>query len=193
MVPRLLSGVVERRLRDRRIAQLPELVDVFARELRAGANLHAAISAAAADWSTTGSGLAEVVARTASGERLVDAIDRWAAAFDHPDADLIRAVLNLGAGTGGALAGALERAAVTLRERAGLRDEVRALTAQTRVSASMLAVAPVGFLVLVMSIDPANAAVMVRTGLGRACLVTGLMLDAVGLVWMRRLVVVAAR
>ena len=163
------------------------MLDVLARELRGGRNLHEAIRTASAMASLKGLGLDTLVARFASGERLVEALDRWAGELDHPDGDLVRAVVSLGSVTGGALAGSMERAALTLRERAGLIDEVRVLTAQTRASAMVLFVAPIGFLVLLVTLDPASSAAVFTTGVGRLCVVLGLLLNVAGFAWMRRL------
>lgn len=175
------------------ISQLPEMLDVLARELRAGRNLHEAIQTASTLPSLHSLGLDTLVTRFASGERLVEALDRWASALNHPDGDLVRAVVSLGSVTGGALAGSMERAALTLRERAGLVDEVRVLTAQTRASAMLLFVAPIGFLVLLLMLDPASSAAVFTTGLGQLCVVLGLVLDVVGFVWMRWLVASVTR
>lgn len=183
----------ERRRRLTAISQLPEMLDVLARELRAGRNLHEAIQTASTLPSLHSLGLDTLVTRFASGERLVEALDRWASALNHPDGDLVRAVVSLGSVTGGALAGSMERAALTLRERAGLVDEVRVLTAQTRASAMLLFVAPIGFLVLLLMFDPASSAAVFTTGLGQLCVVLGLVLDVVGFVWMRWLVASVTR
>ena len=192
----VVRGTTVNRAERRRLAaisQLPEMLDVLARELRAGRNLHEAIQAASMLPSLYGLGLDTLVARFASGERLVEALDRWAGALNHPDGDLVRAVVSLGSVTGGALAGSMERAALTLRERAGLVDEVRVLTAQTRASAMLLFVAPIGFVVLLSMFDPASSAVVFTTGAGQLCLGLGLVLDVVGFVWMRWLVATVTR
>ena len=186
-----VGGVTVNRSQQRRrlaaIGQLPEMLDVLARELRGGRNLHEAIQTASSMTSLRGLGLDTLVTRFASGERLVEALDRWAGELNHPDGDLVRAVVSLGSVTGGALAGSMERAALTLRERAGLVDEVRVLTAQTRASAMVLFVAPIGFLVLLLTLDPASSAAVFTTGTGQICVVLGLLLNVVGFAWMRRL------
>lgn len=183
----------EKRRRLAAIGQLPEMLDVLARELRSGRNLHEAIQAASALPALQALGLDTLVTRFASGERLVEALDRWASTLNHPDGDLVRAVVSLGSVTGGALAGSMERAALTLRERAGLIDEVKVLTAQTRASAMLLFLAPIGFLVLLLTLDPASSAAVFTTGLGQLCVVAGLILNVVGFVWMRWLVASVTR
>ncbi len=193
----VVRGVTVSRAEQRRrvaaISQLPEMLDVLVRELRGGRNLHEAIQTASSVPPLHSLGLDTLVTRFASGERLVEALDRWAGELNHPDGDLVRAVVSLGSVTGGALAESMERAALTLRERAGLVDEVRVLTAQTRASAMLLFVAPIGFLVLLLMLDPASSAAVFTTGLGQLCVALGLVLDVLGFVWMRWLVASVTR
>jgi tight adherence protein B len=193
VVHRLWLMMGRSRRRRRLIAALPELVDLIARALRGGANLQLAMAEAAASEGPASESLRAVLARVAAGERLGDGVDRWAAGLTHPDADMVRAVLRLGGSTGGALAVSLERTAATLRERTALADEIRALTAQARASSLVVALAPLGFLGVVVTVDRDSAAVLFTTPLGFACLLTGLLLDAAGIVWMSQIAAAVAR
>lgn len=174
--------------RERRLerAELAGILEEVARELRAGRNLHGALAAAAAAHPAA-VGLRAALRRADSGEALLVALDRWAQGLAHPDGDLVRAVLGFGTATGGSLAQALDRAAATLRERASRRQEIRVLTAQARLSAVVLALAPVGFVFVVSTIDRSGAGVLFTTTLGRVCLVAGILLDGAGFIWMRHL------
>jgi len=192
-VHRLWLMMGSSRRRRRLIGALPELVDLIARGLRGGANLQLSMADAAASDGPASESLRAVLARVEAGERLGDGVDRWAAGLAHPDADMVRAVLRLGESTGGALAVSLERTAATLRERTALADEIKALTAQTRASSLVVALAPLGFLGVVVTVDRDSAAVLFTTPLGFACLVIGLLLDAAGIIWMSRIAAAVAR
>lgn len=174
------------RARRREVAQLPEVLHLLARALRAGRTLHHAIGHVATD-PAAGEGFRHAARRVDDGAPVRVEIDRWAAALGHPDADLVRAVVNTGASTGSALAASFDRAAATLRERADLQREIRALTAQARASALLLTIAPLAFLVVVAVADPAVVGAGLASGPGRLALVVGVMLDLAGWVWMRRL------
>jgi tight adherence protein B len=180
----------DRRRRARRTAaeleRLPGICLALARELRAGRSLHLGLRAVAADAGLTTSGLAEVVRRSDAGEPVAVALAGWVDRLDHPDARLVRAVLVIGDATGVALAGSLDRAAASMRERADLRAEVRALTAQSRASAALLTVAPFGFLALMASVDRTVLTAGLTSPLGGAALVVGGGLDGLGWWWMRR-------
>ncbi len=191
--PTISQQIFRRRHRRRLIGGLPDLVELVARGLRGGANLSGALTDAASGDGSAAASLRSALDRVSRGGRLGDSIDRWADHIDHPDADLVRAVIRFGDQTGGALAGSLDRAAATLRERAALVEEVRALTAQTRASSLVVALAPLGFLGVVATVDAESAIVLFTTPLGLGCLIAGLVLDGLGVVWMIRIAGSVAR
>ena len=166
---------------------LPLVLELLARELRAGATVPVALRTIA-DAEPAADSLRPIVERVDRGALVGDELDRWAAGFDTDDARLARSVLRLGLSTGAALADSLDRLGATVRDRVELDDELRALTAQSRASAVVLALAPAAFLLILGLIDPGMLVPLVSTSLGWLCLVVGLLLDAFGFWWMRRLV-----
>jgi tight adherence protein B len=166
---------------------------MIARSLRGGANLRGALADATAHDTPAARSLRSVTSRVGAGERLGDALDAWAGRLEDPDADLARAVLRLGDATGAPVAGSLEQAATSLRDRAALAAEIQALSSQARLSAIVIGVAPLAFLTVSAAVDPTSAAFLVTTRFGLVCLVAGLGLDAIGVRWMRRLGLGVAR
>ena len=57
----------------------------------------------------------------------------------------------------------------------------------------LLFVAPIGFLILLLTLDPASSAAVFTSGLGQLCVALGLVLDVLGFVWMRWLVASVTR
>jgi len=166
---------------------LPEMLELLARSLRGGADLHLALKDLATSGNAAGRSLAPVLRRVEAGGRLGESLDQWVVDLGHRDASVVRAVVRLGDSTGGSMAPAFDRAAATIRERSALRGEIRSLTSQSRASAMVIALSPVGFLVVVAATDPKTSHVLFSTAIGRACLVGGLFLDGLGLLWMSRL------
>jgi len=166
---------------------LPEMLELLARSLRGGAGLHLALGDLAKSGNRAGQSLGPVLRRVEAGGRLGESLDQWVVELGHRDASVVRAVVLLGDSTGGSMAPALDRAAATIRERSALRDEIRALTSQSRASAMVIAASPVGFLAVVAVTDPKTSHVLFSTSIGRACLMGGLFLDGLGLLWMSRL------
>ncbi|HZQ28105.1 MAG TPA: type II secretion system F family protein [Acidimicrobiales bacterium] len=170
------------RLLERALAPFLEAV---ARGLRSGASLRMALAEAGG---LSGGRLAEEVrAVMAHGPPLVSALEAWARWRPLPGVRLCVAALCLGAEAGGAQAAAVDGVATTLRQRAAAQDEAAALAAQARLSAWLIAAAPLGFGLLTSVADARNAAFLFRTPAGLAVLLAGLALDGAGAVWMVRL------
>lgn len=190
--PKVGGGVAAwwagRRAHARDLESLPDAVDALASALRSG---QAPGLALAATSSVAPPGLAAqlraAAEATGRGVPLADAVDRWAATSDLDGVALVAAAVSVTARAGGEVGRSLASVADTLRERRALRREVRALSAQARLSATVLALAPLGFAVVSVGIDPASARFLLGTPLGIACLVGGATLDTAGWVWMRRI------
>lgn len=179
-----LGGRADRRLE----AALPEALESVARSLRSGASLRLALAESAGGATgRLGDDLARVVAASSAGAPLVETLDDWGVRRPVPGVRLAVAALALGAETGGAQAGAVDGVAETLRSRLAVAAEVRALSSQARLSALVIAAAPVAFALLATGTDGRTAGFLFRTPAGLACLAGGLALDAVAAVWMHRL------
>lgn len=169
------------------IERLSPLLYALSRELRAGATVHAAVDAVAHDPAVAGPEFAELARRVAAGAPVVDQLDRWATRLDHPDAELVRAVLALGVTTGSALAATLDRAAGRLADRFELQREIRTLGAPARASALVLTIAPVGFLALLASVDDRIIDTILTHPVAGGCVLAGLVINLFGWLWMRHL------
>ena len=173
---------------------LPEALEAMARSLRSGASLPVAIDeASAAIGPPLARGLYDVAAVAARGRPLAATIDRWASTTRGEGVPLAAAALGLAAELGGTAARSLDGVADTLRDRGAVRNEVRALSTQARASAAVIALAPVAFSVVVALADPSSVAFLVTTPVGFTCLVSGIALDILGGLWMRRIVRRAGR
>jgi tight adherence protein B len=96
-------------------------------------------------------------------------------------------VLTVALEAGGAPARAVDGVASTLRERAEVDREMRALATQARASAVVITVAPLAFATLGVVGDERTAHFLLRTPAGLGCLAAGVALDAVGAWWMARI------
>ena len=181
---------------DARVEQaLPGALEAVARSLRSGASLRQAVEEAGAGARGGGRALAAELSRAAAeaaqGASLVGALEAVAVRRPLPGVRLGVAALCLGAETGGAQARAVDGVAATVRERQAVAAELRALSSQARISALVIGLAPIGFGFFAAATDPRTADFMLHTPAGLILLVAGLVLDALGWLWMQHLAKVA--
>ena len=108
-----------------------------------------------------------------------------------PDLAVVRQTLEAAATFGGATASTVQSGANLLRERAAVRAEAAAHSAQARLSARVLTLVPVGFAAWSASVSRGFRAAL-TTPAGMTAAATGALLNLAGWAWMRRIVRSAA-
>ncbi len=162
-------------------ADLIGALDAVASSLRSGATVPGAVAEAG-----PGTALGPLAAAVARGVPLGPALEDWVATTPDPGAGLAAAVLTLAADLGGRAAEAVDGVLATLRSRAVVAAEARALAAQAAASVLVLVAAPAVFGALSVTIDE-RVARYFASPLGVLTLVAAAGLDAAGALWMRRL------
>jgi tight adherence protein B len=183
--------IVRRRNRRRDQAtqeRLAEAVSLIASAMRAGRSLQQAIELAATELDPLlGSTFRRLADRTGLGDPMDEAIDAWARDVGGPDARLVAGVLKLHRRTGGSLAVSLENLARTLRDRRASSRELESLTAQARLSATILGLLPIGFFLFLSAIARRDLEVAYETPTGVAAIAVGFGLQGAAYVWIRHL------
>jgi tight adherence protein B len=169
-------------------AAVPDTLERIGSELRSGGTVATAIAGVANGTGVLASDAARVVARVRLGSGLPDALHSWARERPAFGVDVAAGALALSATVGAPAAGALDGLASSLRARLSVIAEARALSAQARYSALVIGVAPVVYLAGSAIVDPRSVHVLVGTGAGRMCLVSGLGLELLGAAWMRAII-----
>ncbi len=174
------------RARRKIAAAVPDLLDRCAIELRGGGTVHTALDGCSAGDGPLGGDVRRVCGRIAVGASITEALDQWTRERDAPGVRAAAGALALAASVGGACADALEALAASLRARLAVIAEAEAMSAQARLSAVVVGVAPIGFLAWSAVVDPGPLRVLTGSFAGRLCLVAALVLEALALVWSRR-------
>jgi tight adherence protein B len=128
-----------------------------------------------------------VIRETRINIPLEDALDNLVQRVGGEELDLVVTAVLIQRQVGGNLAEVLERISETIRQRVRLRGEVRALTAQGRLSGWIVGLLPVALLLLVELIDPPYVAPLLQPG-GRGLLLAAAVLEGIGALIIRRLV-----
>ena len=176
----------------RREDQLADAVDALVSAIRAGMSVPQAFAYAAEESEPPlADDLASLVSAVELGVPFRDALARWADRVGTDDARLVAAALELHRRTGGDLPAVLAQLTTSVRERVAAARDLRAMTAQARLSGAILGMLPIGFFAFlwVTSRDEIRGAL--GTPAGITCVVLGLALDGLAFLWIRRLLVVA--
>lgn len=169
------------------LAQLPDTIALLASTVRAGHSLLQGFEQVAHESiEPTRSAIEQVVREIGVGASQNEAIERLAARFPSEDLDLIVASINVQHEVGGSLAQSLDDMAGTLRERQRIDGDIKALTAQQRYSAYVLALLPVCVAAALFFISRDYIILLFEGTLRFAAIAAGLMV-VLGFMLMRRL------
>lgn len=171
--------------RTRFAEQLDDTLQLIAGNLRAGYGLLQAIDGLARDADApTSEEFARVVNETRIGRDLGDALNGTAQRMRSDDFVWAAQAIAVNRETGGNLAEVLQHVAGTIRERNQIRRQVKALSAEGRLSAMILIALPIVVFIAVLIIQPGYLSTFFQSPIGIAALVLAVILMIVGSVWM---------
>ena len=189
VAPQLYLGVVGARRRRAFEDKLPDTLQITAASLSAGYSLGQALDGVVKEGSEP---MAAEIGRALAASRLGVPVERTlqdvADRMGSKDFAWVVMAIRVQREVGGNLAGVLSTVSATMRERAGMRRHVQALSAEGRLSAYILLALPIflGGYMLVANrtyIEP-----LYTTGIGLVMLAAGVLLMSVGSFVMSRMV-----
>jgi len=186
-------GLVERFLAARRIeavrVQMTGALLAMSTSVRAGLSLSQAMASAGERTpAPLGDELTRVSGELALGGTMEAALRGLERRIPLPEMRMLVAGLELARSTGASLAPLLDRLAETLRERERLRGQLRAMTAQGRMSGWVVGLVPVALLGVMGIIDPEFVRPLFSTPIGWALLGVAVFLECLGAIAIRAVI-----
>lgn len=170
---------------------MPASLQLLAGSLSAGFSLPQAIDAVAREGAEPLAGeFGRAVAESRLGVPIEDALDSIADRMDSVDFRWVVMAVRVQREVGGNLAEVLGTVAQTMRDRASLRRQVRALSAEGRLSAYVLIGLPIGMTAYLFLFRRAYLEPLYTQVLGIVMIVIALLLLVVGSFWMKKVVTV---
>jgi len=167
--------------------QLPDMLQLLAGSLRAGYSLMQGVEAVAQEVAEPmGGELRRVLAESRLGRPLEESLEDMADRLDSRDFSWAVMAVRIQREVGGNLAELLSTVAETMIARERLRREVRALTAEGRISAIILALLPIGLGLVMYSINREYMNVLLHDSFGQVLLIGAAILAGVGFYWMKK-------
>lgn len=184
----ILSRKIERR-KSVFLSQLPETLQLLAGSLQAGYAFMQGLDTLVQETSPpTSSEFGRVLTETRLGNPVEDSMSAMADRLDSDDFRWVVLAINIQRQVGGNLAVLLQTVASTLREREQVRRQIKVLSAEGRLSASILTVLPFLLAGYISVVNPAYIGALITETLGRVMIVGALMLMGIGILWMRKIV-----
>jgi tight adherence protein B len=180
-------------LRKRRLAafeeQFPEAVDMIARALRAGHGLGSALQMISEEMEDP---LAEEFGRTFAdysyGKSLDQALGGLIRRVNLQDLKFFATAVVMQRETGGNLTEVLDNISHIIRDRFRLKRQIKALSAEGRLSGYILSLMPPVLLVILWFVSPSYLSIMFSHPLGKTLLLTGVGFQVAGMLVIKRLI-----
>ncbi|MBX9800722.1 MAG: type II secretion system F family protein [Burkholderiaceae bacterium] len=170
------------------VRQLPAFLDTMVRLTIVGNSLESAFQATVL---TTEEPLRELLDRSnrlvQAGMDLEHALVQKARVFRLQELELIAAVIGVALRFGGRADTVLERMAAFMRDREYSQNELVALSSETRLSAWILGLLPIGLGVFMVIFNNSMFVTMLEDPTGKNLLIFAVVLEAVGAYWLYRL------
>jgi tight adherence protein B len=170
--------------------QLPGVIELVATSLRAGLSIRAALLQVSRQSSNPiAQELAILERMQRIGIPLSVALAEWAKRIPIDDIRLIGFTIGVSSASGGNLADALDRLANACRQRLIVEEKIDALTAQGRLQAWVMVALPLLLALALTLIDPSSMVSLWTTDAGHLVIALVLALELLGMLWIRRLIV----
>lgn len=181
------------RVRSRRVAkfvaQLPDALDIIVRSMNSGHPLATAIALVGREMpDPIGSEFGILSDQLTFGSELDDAMLRMVDRVGADELNLLAVTVSVQRSTGGNLSEILENLSGMIRDRAMLRNKIRAISAEGRITAMIMAAFPLLLYLMISSLVPTYFDPVWDSGYGTTVVVSIIVLMSFGLLILYKLV-----
>ncbi|MBA2528958.1 MAG: VWA domain-containing protein [Euzebyales bacterium] len=189
LAAKVLLDLRARRRRSAFCGQLGDTLQMLAGSLRTGYGLLQAIDAVARESDApTCDEFRRIVLEARLGRDLATTLRALSARINSEDFEWVVQAIEIHHDIGGDLAEVLDEVASTIRERAQVFRQVRALSAEGRLSAAILLALPFVVIGGISITNPSYMDELFSTSVGLSLLAGGAVLMSVGALWLRKIV-----
>jgi tight adherence protein B len=166
--------------------QLPDVLQLVAGALRSGFSLSQSLDTVVREGEQPASEeFSRALAEARFGAEIEDAMDRIAERMRCTDLAWVVMAIRIQRSVGGNLAEVLMTTVATMRERAAMRRQVKALSAEGRLSGRILICLPIFVVLFVQLTNPTYLAPLWHKTTGIICFAVAVTLEVVGSLWIK--------
>jgi tight adherence protein B len=188
-LPRWILNKMTARRQQKFLAELANAIDVIVRGIKSGLPLNECMNIIARESpEPLASEFREVVEQQKLGVSLGDGLERMCDRLPLPEVRFLAIVISIQQQAGGNLSEALSNLASVLRDRQMLAVKVKALAAEAKASAAVLASLPPGVMTMVYLSSPAYIKPLFTTTVGHFMVAFGAVWMLTGVLIMRKMI-----
>ncbi len=170
-------------------SMLPAVLNILAGSLRSGYSFIQAMEVVSKEAiGPMGVEMKRVFSETRLGRKVEDALEDCASRMESVDLKWVVLAVRIQREVGGNLAEILDNVSETMAERDRFRGEVRALTAEGRLSSVVVGAMPLVLGVMLSVINPDYISKLFEETAGMVAVGIGLVMSGIGFVWVRKIV-----
>lgn len=174
---------------DKLTEQLPDLLMMISRSLRAGHTVTSAIELVGIEMANPAGELFKTAYdQQKLGMRMIDALTGMTYQIESLDLRFFITTVGINSEIGGNLSETLDQLAKTIRERLNVRRQVRVYTAQGRFSGYVLAALPVFMFIMFNMLNPSYEQLLIKEKLGHYMLIFAVIMQIIGYLFIRKIV-----
>lgn len=188
-LPRFVLAKITARRQRKFVAELANAIDIIVRGIKSGLPLNECLAVIAKESPQPVAGeFHDVVEQQRVGVSLSEALERLTRRMPLPEVKFLAIVIAIQQQSGGNLAEALTNLSTVLRDRFKMAMKVKALSAEAKASAMILASLPPGVMLMVHSSSPDYIAPLFSTRTGNIFIIIGLSWMFIGILIMRKMI-----
>lgn len=188
-LPRFILSKLIARRQKLFLTELANAIDVIVRGIKSGLPLNECLGVIAKESpEPVASEFQEVIDQQRVGVSMAEALDRLTRRMPLPEVKFLAIVIAIQQQSGGNLAEALANLSGVLRDRFKMAMKVKALSAEAKASAAILAALPPGVMFMVHASSPDYIAPLFTTRTGNMFILVGLFWMTVGVLIMRKMI-----
>jgi tight adherence protein B len=189
VLPLLYLIMRRKRRMNKLVEQLPDVFELISQALRAGHSLASGISLVGEQMpDPSGTEFGRVFHEQNLGIRVEEALRNMADRVESLDVRFFVTAVQIQRQTGGDLAEVLDKIGAVIRDRINLLGQVRALTAEGRMSGYVLLALPILVFFVELQINPKYASVLIYDDTGRLMLFAAIVLQVMGFAMIKKIV-----
>lgn len=171
--------------------QLEDSLQLLASSLRAGHSMLQALNSVAREAeSPTSEEFTKIINQTRIGREVTDALEETSRRMQSDDFSWVTQAIAINREVGGNLAEVLDAVGATIRERAQIRGQVKALAAEGKISAYVLVALPIGVTAFLLVTQPTYLAPFTSSLLGYGLIGLSALMMTAGILWLRKAITI---